>query len=190
MPEKSCEIVPAGDAAAAARPGPARRFAVMALGSGCGAGFLPRAPGTWGSLVALALYSPLILFPVPYPNLYSLGGLLFFSVASLALGGQAELVAGRKDPRWFVLDEMAGVFLALFALAEYNAAPLLVGAAFLLFRLFDAVKVGAVGWIDRRLTGSVGILLDDLVAAAFAQVLVRGAAYGMLLLGLVSERAR
>ena len=172
-------------------PGPPlvgiRATAVKFLGSFLGAGFLPMAPGTWGSLAALAIYSPLLFVRVRHPSLVCLLLFLLFSIASLALGGHAERAAGRQDPRWFVLDEMAGVFLALFGLSDYNIGPVLVGVAFLLFRLFDALKIGAVGWMDKRLSGTLGILLDDWVAGAIANLLVRGLAWGLLVMGLASR---
>ncbi len=81
---------------------------------------------------------------------------------------------------------MAGVFLALFGLATYNFA--FAGLAFLLFRLFDALKLAGVGWVEKRFGGAVGILLDDLVAASLANLLVRVLLIPPLLYyGVVSE---
>jgi phosphatidylglycerophosphatase A len=174
-------------------PGPplarGRANAAKLLGSFFGTGFLPMAPGTWGSLAALIIYVLALSFtrlePAAFGSLGCLLLFLLFSMASLALGGDAQRAAAHKDPRWFVLDEMAGVFLALFALAPYNF--LFAGLAFLLFRLFDALKIGVVGQVDRRLGGTVGILLDDWVAGAMANLLVRGLAWVMLTAGLVSR---
>ncbi|MHC4914334.1 MAG: phosphatidylglycerophosphatase A family protein [Planctomycetota bacterium] len=164
--------------------------AVRLLGSFLGAGLLPRAPGTWGSLAALVLYAVGLVVSGLRPQVYgTLGCLLMFllfSIASLSLGRHAERVAGQRDPTWFVLDEMAGVFLALFGLATYNFA--FAGLAFLLFRLFDALKVAGVGWVEKRFGGAVGILLDDLVAASLANLLVRLVLIPPLLhYGVVSE---
>jgi phosphatidylglycerophosphatase A len=170
-------------------PLPAGRARVArVLGSFFGAGFLPMAPGTWGSLAALLIYVLALRFTRLEPAIFGTLGclllILLFAMASLALGGDAQRAAAHKDPRWFVLDEMAGVFLALFALAPYNF--LFAGLAFLLFRLFDALKIGAVGWMDRRLSGTVGILLDDCVAGAAANLLVRGLAFGLKVLGMAA----
>jgi phosphatidylglycerophosphatase A len=176
----------------AARPGgdvgpPLTGFrAVLArvLGSFFGAGLLPKAPGTWGSLAALVIYVPVRHLGLDDRTFGCLLLFLLFSMASLALARDAERTAQQKDPRWFVLDEMAGVFLALFGLAKYNFA--FAGLAFLLFRLFDALKIGAVGWVERRFGGAVGILLDDWVAAACANLPVRGLALVLVNFGVIS----
>jgi phosphatidylglycerophosphatase A len=164
--------------------------AVRLLGSFFGAGLLPRAPGTWGSLAALVIYALGLSLGLMDARYYgTLACLLLFlltAIAALALGRQAERVAGERDPNWFVLDEMAGVFLALFGLATYNFA--FAGLAFLLFRLFDVLKVAGVGWVERRFGGAVGILLDDLVAASLANLLVRLVIIPPLVhFGMVSE---
>ena len=156
-------------------PPASRGGVVKLLGSFFGAGFLPKAPGTWGSIAALAIYVPLRQSGL---DKHALGCTLFFlifSIASLTLGRRAEAVAGQRDPNWFVLDEMAGVFLALFGLAEYNI--FFVGAAFLLFRFFDALKIGATAWAEEHFGGTVGIWLDDCVAAAYANLPLRGLAF-------------
>jgi phosphatidylglycerophosphatase A len=69
------------------------------------------------------------------------------------------------DPGWVVIDEIAGQFVALLGLTR----PTIVGlaAAFALFRLFDIVKPGPVGWADRQ-DGAAGIMADDLIAGAIA----------------------
>lgn len=69
------------------------------------------------------------------------------------------------DPGWVVIDEVAGQWLAMVGLAR----PTLLGlaAAFALFRLFDVVKPGPVGWADRQ-GGAAGIMADDLIAGALA----------------------
>ena len=163
---------------------------VKVLGSFFGAGFLPLAPGTWGSLAALAIWflgrDAAIAAGMTVGQM-DVGCFLLsaiFAAATLALGSLAERAAGRYDPPWFVLDELSGAFLALYGLAGYNHAPLLLSAAgaFLLFRVLDATKLGVIGWADRRLTGGVGILMDDLFAGAVATLTVRGVAW--LLFGL------
>jgi phosphatidylglycerophosphatase A len=171
-------------------PGPplvgVRAFIAKALGSFFGVGFLPMAPGTWGSLAALLIYVPVRQLGLDEYTLGCLLLFLLFSIASLALGRDAERAAGQRDPRWFVLDEMAGVFLALYGLARYNFA--FAGAAFLLFRFFDVLKIGGIGWVEKRFRGSLGILLDDLVAASFANLPIRlGLVLLLLKLGVITE---
>jgi phosphatidylglycerophosphatase A len=167
-------------------PGPpllgAKATAVKVLGSFFGTGFLPLAPGTWGSLAALAIWlvgRNLAAGAGMRPGLVDAGCILlsiFFALATLGLGGAAERAAAARDPRWFVLDELAGAFLALYGLAAYNL-PFAAAAAFLLFRLLDVTKLGAIGWAQRGVKGGVGILLDDLFAGALANLIVRAAAW-------------
>ncbi len=153
--------------------------AARAIASFGGAGFLPKAPGTWGSLAAL---------PVAWV-LHGLGGfglLLVATLAVTALGFWAipKATGDDHDPGWVVIDEVAGQWIALWPLslglsmADVGAWvfpwPGWVGA-FVLFRLFDIWKPGPVGWADRQ-GGALGVMLDDLIAGAMAAVLVTLAA--------------
>jgi phosphatidylglycerophosphatase A len=163
----------------------AKAMAVKVLGSFFGAGYLPLAPGTWGSLAALVIWLWLrgaVLGAGLRAGLAD--NLCFllcagFAMAALALGRSAERVAQAADPRWFVLDELAGAFLALYGLAGYNGWLWLAAGSFLLFRLLDATKLGLIGWTERRLRGGMGILMDDLFAGAAANLAVRGAAWAL-----------
>lgn len=128
-----------------------------------GIGHLRPAPGTWGSAVVLPLA---LLGPLPCLLL----GLLVLLVGLWAVGrlpGDAE-----ADPGWIVVDEAAGQLLALAALPAHPSL-LGVAAAFLLFRAFDILKPGPVGWADRR-HGALGVMLDDAVAGGLAALLLLG----------------
>ncbi|KIT18188.1 phosphatidylglycerophosphatase A family protein [Jannaschia aquimarina] len=144
--------------------------AIATLG---GVGLLRPAPGTWGSLAAL-----------PLAWLVMQGGAIVFSLACLALVplGLWAVAAATKgavdhDPSEIVIDEVAGQWIALLPVAwGAAAAGVPVGAlwpgwiaAFVLFRLFDVLKPGPVGWADRR-ADAVGVMLDDLVAGLLAAV--------------------
>jgi phosphatidylglycerophosphatase A len=128
------------------------------VAGGFGSGFLPFAPGTAGALLGLLLGVPLLLAPP---------GVLAVAVLLVSLLGLWAIRAARidGDPGWVVIDEIAGQFVALLGLAR----PTIVGlaAAFALFRLFDIVKPGPVGWADRQ-DGAAGIMADDLIAGAIA----------------------
>lgn len=126
--------------------------------SGSGVGYVPLAPGTAGSLLALLLGVPLLLAP---------GWLLAAAVTAASLGGlwAIRVVRLEGDPGWVVIDEVAGQWLALLGLARPTLAGL--AAALALFRLLDIVKPGPVGWADRQ-GGRVGVMADDLAAGAFA----------------------
>ena len=131
------------------------------LASGFGSGFAPRAPGTAGSLLALVLGAGLAaLSPLALP----LAALL----AVLAGLWAVRASGGGDDPGWVVIDEFAGMWIAMLPLPPPTAAALpgLV-AAFLLFRLLDIVKPGPIGWADRQ-PGAAGVMGDDVIAGAIA----------------------
>jgi len=182
MPDLQPATPPKPPAAAEELPpmAPGRAFVVKMLGSCFGLGFLPFAPGTWGSLAAFGAWVAMLKLCGPgarpgFVDMLTLALTVTLSFITLGLGGPAERAARAKDPRWFVLDELAGAFLALYGLAGYN--PWWAAGAFLFFRLLDATKFGAIGWADRKFSGGVGILMDDLFAGAAANLTVRGAVW-------------
>jgi len=133
---------------------------------GFGAGLSPVAPGTAGTLLAWLIGWALSLWLPPA----ALGWLL---LAALPVGWWASRVTARAlgagDPGCVVIDEIAAFWLVLWLLLP--ASGWMQAAAFVLFRLFDALKPGPVRWADRALhgdgwRGALGIMLDDLVAAA------------------------
>jgi phosphatidylglycerophosphatase A len=135
-------------------------FAWIALGFG--SGLAPKAPGTVGSLVAAALWW-FFLGDVP------VWAQLVVIVVGFALGVVASnwMIAntGVKDPGYIVWDEFIGMWIALLLLPKTLLAYAL---AFALFRLFDIVKKGPVGWADRRFSGGFGVMFDDVLAGLMA----------------------
>lgn len=132
-----------------------------------GSGWLPRAPGTWGSLAAL---------PFAWAILAYGGGPGTLALASFAifiLGCWAADIAVRAtqttDPGWIVVDEVVGQWLTLLA-APFNLLGFVV--AFLLFRLFDIWKPWPIRWVERKLEGGLGVMADDVLAAAYAAVVL------------------
>lgn len=134
---------------------------LMFLATGCGAGYLPWAPGTWGSLVALPLCFLLSLLNGPFYWI----SLLAIVVLAIVAAGAAEKILDRKDPGVVVIDEVAGMLVTMIGAPNTLLA---YGAGFLLFRLFDIVKPFPARWADQHLNGGVGIVMDDLVAGGYA----------------------
>ena len=132
------------------------------LSFGLGSGLSPRAPGTAGSLLALAVYY--LCLQGLDPMLYLLLVLLATAVG-VYLCGRTATALGVHDHGAIVWDEFAGLWLALFALPAGWYWPLL---GFTLFRLFDIAKPWPIGWLDRRIHGGLGIMLDDIVAGTLA----------------------
>lgn len=126
-----------------------------------GCGLLPKAPGTWGSLAALPLAWALTL----------LGGsvaLLGASLICFLVGWWASAIyvrrTGADDPSEVVIDEVAGQWLVL---AAAPADPLLYAVGFALFRVLDITKPWPARWADRHIHGGLGVMLDDMLAAAY-----------------------
>ncbi len=147
----------------------------MLIASGLGSGFLPWAPGTWGSAVGVLLW---LLLP-PRLTTITLAGCIG---AIFALGWFVSASIHRRygvtDPSAIVIDEIAGVWLAL-ALLPRQAPWLWLLAVFVLFRLLDVWKPFPIRQVERRCRGGLGIMLDDLVAGALT-ALVLGTAYRLL----------
>lgn len=139
-----------------------------AVASGLGAGFVPVAPGTVGSLLALPLWYWSGGGGIAHFGL--LAALLLMSVPA----ARAEIrETGRKDPPSVVIDEVAGMLLAATGIPwGWKAAVLL----FLLFRFFDIVKFGPAAWANAR-EGAVYVVADDLAAGVYANLSYRGIAW-------------
>jgi len=128
---------------------------------GFGSGAAPVAPGTFGSLLGLLLF--LLLQPLPWAS-YLLVVLVAF-VVGVPICGKTANDLGVHDHSGIVWDEIVGIWIALFALPQ-GWVWLIVG--FLLFRLFDITKPWPIGWIDAKVSGGLGIMLDDLLAGIYA----------------------
>jgi phosphatidylglycerophosphatase A len=124
-----------------------------------GAGYSPVAPGTVGSAIAA-----LVLWLTPF----SRGGLVLFLVAVTVVGTWAAHVAerrlGGKDPGAIVIDEVAGMTLSV---VLFPLTPAVLLGGFVLFRIFDVVKPPPAH-ASQRLTGGVGVMIDDLIAGLYA----------------------
>lgn len=141
-----------------------RRDWVFWFATAFGSGLMKPAPGTWGSLFGLGL--GILLIETGLTD----GAELFawtVAITILAIYKLPSLLTqtGGHDHGEIVIDEIAGQWLALLPLIG-EGSWLGYLYAFLFFRLFDILKPGPIGWLDRKLTGSVGIMADDLLAGA------------------------
>lgn len=131
------------------------------LAFGLGAGLLPKAPGTWGSLVTVLVF----WWWAPVDTLVLLGvaGVLF--VAGIWICGESARRLGVHDHGGIVWDEIVGMLLTL---AVAYPEPLWFAVAFVAFRVFDIWKPWPIRDLDHSLSGGLGIMLDDVCAAAYA----------------------
>jgi phosphatidylglycerophosphatase A len=135
------------------------------LAFGFGAGLLPVAPGTWGSLLAAVIYW--FVAPVPIEIMLVVLGMLF--AAGIPLCGASARRLGVHDHGGIVWDEIVGM-LAVLLFTPPEPAWFL--AAFFAFRLFDIWKPWPIRDLDHRVRGGLGIMLDDGLAAVYAALLI------------------
>jgi phosphatidylglycerophosphatase A len=140
-------------------------FAV-AIATAAGVGRVPLAPGTAGTLVGIPVY---LLLQAHGKGLFLLSLAAFIGIAVWA-SDLAEAALGRRDPPVVVIDEIAGILVTL---AWIRPGVLSIVLGFVLFRVFDIIKVPPANWIDRRLGGGVGIVADDVIAGLYAHACLR-----------------
>ncbi len=131
------------------------------LSFGLGSGLAPKAPGTCGTLVAVALYWPLQYLPLFE---YALFVLLAFGVG-VWLCQVTSKALGVHDHGGIVWDEFVGYWITMFA-APAGVLWMLIG--FVLFRVFDIWKPWPIRWADSKVGGGFGIMLDDVLAGLWA----------------------
>lgn len=143
---------------------------MLLLAFGFGSGLAPRAPGTWGSLTALALSPLLLMLPVAL----AWGLLAIAVVGGILLCDAASRRLGVDDHPGIVWDEFVGLWLTLL-LAPAGWLFGILG--FSLFRILDIVKPWPIRWLDRRCKGGFGVMIDDLVAGLAAGMLLQAVAW-------------
>ena len=131
-----------------------------------GAGLLPKAPGTWGSLAALP-FGWIVTYYGGYLSL-ALATLLVFFIGWWSSARYVEIF-NKEDPGEVVIDEVAGQWIVLLA-APLD--PVTYVGAFLLFRLFDILKPWPVSFADKNIKGGLGIMIDDVLAGIYGAVIL------------------
>ena len=156
---KDAEVTPK------ARPGALSSLA-LALATGFGSGYSPIVPGTAGSLVGLILFLP--AQALPPAGLLAATAILV--IAGVVAAGHVARLVGIEDPGIVVVDEVAGMWVSLLFLP---LTPVTAAAAFVIFRIFDVVKPFPARRLE-DLPGGYGIMCDDLMAGAYANLVLRG----------------
>ena len=129
-------------------------------------GFFPIAPGTAGSLAALALFAFVRWVGVPA---FEVGMIVVVLVAGIWAAHGAERALAQKDPGPIVIDEVLGMLITL-AVIPVSLTGVVIG--FVLFRLFDVVKPFPAARME-HLPGGFGVMLDDAVAGIYAHLVLR-----------------
>jgi phosphatidylglycerophosphatase A len=142
---------------------------------GFGSGLMPIAPGTWGTLVAIPLYWLLSFCSL---DVY-LGTVVLAFILGVYITDQVSKDMGVHDFGGIVWDEIVGYLLTML-LMPFSLLWALVG--FGLFRLFDIWKPFPIRYMDERIQGGLGIMLDDVLAAIYAWIVMQGLYHGLPLL--------
>ena len=142
-------------------------FCIRLLASGFFSGHIPFAPGTMGTIIAIPLY--LLLAGVVSGWWYA-AAVVALTLAAIWISGLAEKIYGRKDPPQVVIDEIAGFMLTMTAVPS---TTMYIVIGFILFRVFDILKPQPAGWINARVRGGSGIVLDDIVAGLYANIVLQ-----------------
>jgi len=157
------------------------RNLIIFLASGIYTGFSPVASGTVGTLVGIALFIPfMFLSPLTY-----LLALLVLTAFSCWIAGKAEEIFHEKDSGKIVIDEIVGyLFTMIWIPISWGSSQEIltdflpkVIAGFFLFRLTDIFKPPPARWIDKKMQGGTGVVLDDVVAGIYANLLLRALLY-------------
>ncbi|OYZ17399.1 MAG: hypothetical protein B7Y39_15355 [Bdellovibrio sp. 28-41-41] len=124
------------------------------------------APGTWGTLAT-----------VPFVILFQTFGSILYMVcafvilfAGIFLSDIYEKSKGNHDLSEIVIDEVAGYMIAMTMLPMTWQA---LAAGFILFRFFDILKPFPIGWLDRKIGGGLGVMLDDVAAGVITNVILQ-----------------
>ena len=190
--ESSDELNPTVVASVAVSPATTARTAsdylAIALATS-GVGYIPIAPGTFGSLVGIGLWVGLrgmflaVLWPAAARNNLNLVHISYALIACLLIAAvvvtlvgtwaasRVERLQGTKDPHKVVIDEVAGQLIALIAIPLQAETWWTIVLAFLLFRFFDIVKPYPARNFE-NLHGGLGIMADDVVAGIYAAICV------------------
>jgi len=131
-----------------------------------GAGYLPKAPGTWGSMGAL----PFAWMLVEIGGLWTLGVatvLVFF----VGLWASKDFMdrTGSHDPGAIVIDEVVGQWIVLLV-SPLDPLSYIIG--FVLFRVFDIFKPWPISWADKSIGGAWGVMVDDVLAGVLGLVVL------------------
>jgi len=134
-------------------------------------GLLPKAPGTWGSVVGVIIAYLVIIF-MPNPNITILLLAVLFTIIGYKLTNEYESIVKIHDDKRIVIDEIAGVLISIGVLGNLKDDTFLkLILAFIAFRLFDIWKPSIIGKIDEKAPGGLGVMGDDIVAGAFGGIL-------------------
>jgi phosphatidylglycerophosphatase A len=135
------------------------------IATGAGSGYAPFAPGTVGTIAGIPVY--LLLSRLSWT--FYLISLLILTLLSVYICREGEKIFNEKDSPCIVIDEIVGFQWTMFLVLP-TVLHILLG--FFLFRLFDIVKIFPAGYLQNRLPGGYGIVIDDVVAGMYSNIIL------------------
>jgi phosphatidylglycerophosphatase A len=137
----------------------------LIIATGFGVGYSPVAPGTLGTLVAIPIYYFLSDIPSPLYEITLIG----FFFLSVWISEKAEIFFVKKDDQRIVIDEIIGFLITMLWIPK-TTRFIIIG--FILFRFFDILKPFPIRRLERRLKGGYGVVLDDVAAGVYANIIL------------------
>lgn len=132
-----------------------------------GVGFIKKASGTFGSFASFLLI-------IPFMEYYKINGILFLLFISFILGLftiNEVLKHTEHDPSFVVIDEFIGQTITFLFVPTLNYWWIYL-LGFILFRFFDITKPLFIGWVDKKMKNSLGVILDDILAGLIASIIL------------------
>jgi len=142
-----------------------RNWFSIFFATGFGSGFIPLAPGTWGSLVGVGLVWKFWGESILIQFLW----VLLLGALGIWVSGVTCQYFKKQDCQYIVIDEIVGLMITMIGI-PITGYELVIG--FLLFRFFDVVKPVPVNWVDRKLKNGLGVMLDDVVAGIYGNLIM------------------
>ena len=136
-----------------------------------GTGLIQPAPGTWGTIGAVPF--GIILMMIGGTPALIIASIIVF-IVGLWAAKHFERMVREKDSGMIVIDEVVGLWIAFIPAL---LTPASIGIAFLLFRFFDIIKPFPISWLDKRVNGAFGVMIDDVLAGVFAAFVMIGLRY-------------
>jgi phosphatidylglycerophosphatase A len=147
-----------------------RERAVLFLATGFFIGTVPFAPGTFGSIIGL----PICFLLSRLNILLSVICMILFILFAIWMAAEAEKVLKKKDAGEIVIDEIAGLIVTLIGL-PFTLKTAIVG--FIIFRAFDILKPFPIRFLEKKVAGGPGVVLDDVLAGLYGNLILRLAIY-------------
>ena len=147
-----------------------RERAVLFLATGFFIGTVPFAPGTFGSVIGL----PICFLISRLDILIGVICTVLFILFAIWVAAAAEKVLKKKDAGEIVIDEIAGLIVTFIGL-PFTLKTVIAG--FIIFRAFDILKPFPIRFLEKKVAGGSGVVLDDVLAGLYANLIIRLAIY-------------